>query len=100
MGFRQERSSTLDSLTDNEWTKILGWPGYRVWRSEIEESLSACSKGAFCHSSNPAHQNMLVLRPPPGVVGLQLDRTFFQVFQPVVFQYRVAIDSHQAGLVF
>ena len=21
-------------MTDNEWTKILGWPGYRVYRSE------------------------------------------------------------------
>jgi transposase len=24
-------------LRDNDWTKILGWPGYRVWRSEINE---------------------------------------------------------------
>jgi transposase len=24
-------------LTDRDWTKILGWPGYRVWRSEIDE---------------------------------------------------------------
>jgi len=28
-------------LTDNEWTKILGWPGYRVWRSEIDESAKS-----------------------------------------------------------
>jgi transposase len=25
-------------MTDNEWTKILGWPGYRVYRSEINET--------------------------------------------------------------
>jgi transposase len=24
-------------LRDNDWTRILGWPGYRVWRSEIDE---------------------------------------------------------------
>jgi transposase len=24
-------------MTDNEWTKILGWPGYRVYRSEINK---------------------------------------------------------------
>ena len=24
-------------MSENEWTKILGWPGYRVYRSEIEE---------------------------------------------------------------
>jgi len=24
-------------LTDTEWTKLLGWPGYRVWRQEIDE---------------------------------------------------------------
>ena len=25
-------------MTDNEWTKILGWPGYRVYRSEINQA--------------------------------------------------------------
>ena len=30
-------SGTLRRLRDNDWTKILGWPGYRVWRSEIDE---------------------------------------------------------------
>src|SRR6202166_712969 len=25
-------------MTDNEWSKILGWPGYRVYRSEINEA--------------------------------------------------------------
>ena len=25
-------------MRDNDWTKILGWPGYRVWQSEIDES--------------------------------------------------------------
>ena len=24
-------------MSENEWTKILGWPGYRVYRSEINE---------------------------------------------------------------
>ena len=24
-------------MRDSDWTKILGWPGYRVWRSEIDE---------------------------------------------------------------
>jgi transposase len=24
-------------LRNNDWTKILGWPGYRVYRSEIDE---------------------------------------------------------------
>ncbi|MBZ5629804.1 MAG: hypothetical protein LAO06_13170 [Acidobacteriia bacterium] len=24
-------------MSDSEWTKILGWPGYRVYRSEINE---------------------------------------------------------------
>jgi transposase len=24
-------------LRDNDWTKILGWPGYRVYRTEIDE---------------------------------------------------------------
>ena len=31
-------SATLPSLRDNDWTRILGWPGYRVWRSEIDQS--------------------------------------------------------------
>ena len=25
-------------MRDNDWTRILGWPGYRVWRSEIDET--------------------------------------------------------------
>lgn len=24
-------------MRDSDWTKVLGWPGYRVWRSEIDE---------------------------------------------------------------
>src|SRR5579871_3482429 len=24
-------------MTDQDWTKLLGWPGYRVYRQEIEE---------------------------------------------------------------
>ena len=30
-------STTLCSLRNNDWTRILGWPGYRVYRSEIHE---------------------------------------------------------------
>jgi hypothetical protein len=25
-------------MRDNEFTKILGWPGYRVYRHEIDEA--------------------------------------------------------------
>jgi transposase len=25
-------------LKDTDWTKLLGWPGYRVWRQEIDET--------------------------------------------------------------
>lgn len=28
-------------MRDNDWTKILGWPGYRVWRTEIDEAAKA-----------------------------------------------------------
>jgi len=28
-------------LRDNDWTKILGWPGYRVYRAEIDEAAKA-----------------------------------------------------------
>jgi len=28
---------TLSRMSESEWTKILGWPGYRVYRSEINE---------------------------------------------------------------
>jgi len=30
--------ATLSSMSDSEWTKILGWPGYRVYRTEINEA--------------------------------------------------------------
>jgi transposase len=29
--------STLQRLRETDWTKVLGWPGYRVWRQEIDE---------------------------------------------------------------
>ena len=32
-------SATLCSLRNNDWTRILGWPGYRVYRSEINEEV-------------------------------------------------------------
>jgi transposase len=28
-------------VRDNDWTKILGWPGYRVYRTEINEAAKA-----------------------------------------------------------
>lgn len=28
-------------MRDNDWTKILGWPGYRVYRAEIDEAAKA-----------------------------------------------------------
>src|ERR1039458_4991279 len=37
-GFRWRRlSATLGSLRGSDWTKILGWPGYRVYQHEIDE---------------------------------------------------------------
>ena len=29
--------ATLPCLRNNDWTRILGWPGFRVYRSEINE---------------------------------------------------------------
>ena len=31
----------LGGLRDNDWTKILGWPGYPVFRAEIDEGAKA-----------------------------------------------------------
>src|SRR5437667_143153 len=31
----------LGGFRDNDWTKILGWPGYRVYRAEIHEAAKA-----------------------------------------------------------
>jgi hypothetical protein len=31
-------SARLGGMRDNEFTKILGWPGYRVHRHEIDEA--------------------------------------------------------------
>src|ERR1700732_3630904 len=28
-------------MSESEWTKILGWPGYRVYRSEINEAAKS-----------------------------------------------------------
>ena len=28
---------TLDSMRENDWTRVLGWPGYKVYRAEIDE---------------------------------------------------------------
>jgi transposase len=33
----QRLSATLGSLRDSDWTRILGWPGYRVYQNEINE---------------------------------------------------------------
>ena len=38
MGFSKGDSfGTLSRMSESEWTKILRWPGYRVYRSEINE---------------------------------------------------------------
>lgn len=38
MGFCEERiSDRLGRVRDTDWTKILGWPGYRVFQHEIDE---------------------------------------------------------------
>src|SRR6266702_2252482 len=29
---------TLGRMRETDWTKVLGWPGYRVYRHEIEET--------------------------------------------------------------
>jgi len=34
---RDQQFDYTPSLRKNDWTKILGWPGYRVYRSEIDE---------------------------------------------------------------
>ena len=34
---RHEGFSKLAGLAQKDWTKILGWPGYQVWRHEIDE---------------------------------------------------------------
>ena len=37
-GFREGSDfGTLSGLRDSELTKLLGWPGYRVYRHEINE---------------------------------------------------------------
>ena len=30
--------ATLVFMRENDWTRLLGWPGYKVYRSEIDES--------------------------------------------------------------
>ncbi len=27
----------LRAMADNDWTRILGWPGYKVYRHELDE---------------------------------------------------------------
>jgi hypothetical protein len=40
--------ATLCSLRNNDWTKILGWPGYRVYRSEIDEDAKTLKLWVRC----------------------------------------------------
>ena len=49
------RPSKLDK---REWTKILGWPGYRVYRSEINEAGKTFSALA-CLVPGPANRRSL-----------------------------------------
>ena len=30
-------AGTLVSMRENDWTRVLGWPGYKVYRAEIDE---------------------------------------------------------------
>ena len=36
-------------MRNNDWTKILGWPGYRVYRSEIDEDAKTLFPGFVTH---------------------------------------------------
>jgi hypothetical protein len=40
-------SGTLGSLRESELTKLLGWPGYRVYRHEINERAKTLVKGGL-----------------------------------------------------
>jgi hypothetical protein len=31
------RPDALVSMRENDWTRVLGWPGYKVYRAEIDE---------------------------------------------------------------
>jgi len=32
-------SAILGLMRDNDWTRVLGWPGYKVYRHEIDEAV-------------------------------------------------------------
>ena len=49
--------------------------------------------------SNPPHVNELVLSPAAGAVGLQRDRPGGRDLEPVVLEYRVAVDADKARRV-
>lgn len=34
---RSYESGSLVFMTENDWTRVLGWPGYKVYRAEIDE---------------------------------------------------------------
>jgi len=34
---RGPESAILLPMRDNDWTRVLGWPGYKVYRHEIDE---------------------------------------------------------------
>jgi hypothetical protein len=29
--------ATLGKMAENDWTRLLGWPGYKVYRHEVDE---------------------------------------------------------------
>lgn len=39
-------------MRDSDWTRILGWPNYRVWRSEIDETTRRLTLWVRCKSGN------------------------------------------------
>jgi hypothetical protein len=63
-------------LRNNDWTKILGWPGYRVYRSEIDEDAKTLKlwvrrkpgklvcPGMLSHRHNPPFR-ITVAKPFP-----------------------------------
>jgi len=37
MGMIFGKSGYPQRMVENDWTKVLGWPGYRVYQHEIDE---------------------------------------------------------------
>lgn len=46
-------------MSESEWTKILGWPGYRVYRNEINEEAKTLRLWVRRKRGNRALSNAL-----------------------------------------